>query len=325
MNTPHMPPPPPDDSGTPPPPPPPGYPSAPSAPPPSTGPAYGAPPPAYGYGAAPGFEQKPPRPDAKLGGGLIVAGAVLIAIGVYLPWIDDGGSTRSGTDLFFTSDGEIFDGPGNLMLAISFVLAGLGIALFFAGRVLAVAIIALSALAPVLHPRGVLRKVEAYEQRASAALSGTTAPAIPFVRSVGLGDGGAGSLAPGGEPTLINFWATWCGPCVDELPMIERFWKDHRDSGLKVVGVTKLYDGPDADAEAQQIREFLDGRGVTFPVVIADEDSPSHAAYGVESLPSSVLVDRHGTVIAFGAGVRGTVRLMRLAEERAGASYPDPD
>ncbi len=190
---------------------------------------------------------------------------------------------------------------------------------------LAVAIIALSALAPVLHPRGVLRKMEAYEQRASAALSGTPAPAIPFVRSIGLGDGGAGSLAPGGEPTLINFWATWCGPCVDELPMIERFWKDHRDSGLDVVGVTKLYDGPDADAEAQKIRDFLDGLGVTFPVVIADEDSPSHAAYGVESLPSSVLVDRHGTVIAFGVGVRGTVRLMRLAEERAGASFPDPD
>ena len=114
---------------------------------------------------------------------------------------------------------------------------------------LAVAIIALSALAPALHPRGVLRKMEAYEQRASAALSGTPAPAIPFVRSIGLGDGGAGSLAPGGEPTLINFWATWCGPCVDELPMIERFWKDHRDSGLDVVGVTKLYDGPDADGE----------------------------------------------------------------------------
>ena len=190
---------------------------------------------------------------------------------------------------------------------------------------LAVAIIALSALAPVLHPRGVLRRLEAYEQRASAALSGTPAPAIPFVRSIGLGDGGAGSLAPGGEPTLINFWATWCGPCVDELPMIERFWKDHRDSGLDVVGVTKLYDGPDADAEAQRIRDFLDRLGVTFPVVIADEDSPSHVAYGVESLPSSVLVDRHGTVIAFGAGVRGTVRLMRLAKERAGASFPDSD
>ena len=142
MSTPHMPPPPPDDSGTPPPPPP-GYPPAPTAPPSSPGPAYGAPPPGYAYGSAPGFEQKPPRPDAKLGGGLIVAGAVLTAIGVFLPWLDDGGNTRSGTDLFFTSDGEIFDGPGNLMLAISFVLAGLGIALFFAGRVLAVAIIAI--------------------------------------------------------------------------------------------------------------------------------------------------------------------------------------
>lgn len=142
------PPPPPDDSGTPPPPP--GYGTA---PPPATGPypgadpAYGAPPHAAGFGPAPGFEPRPPRPDGKLGGGLIVAGAVISAVGVYLPWLDDGGDTRNGTDLFFTSDAQILDGPGQIMLAIAVVLIGLGIALFFAGRVLAVAIISIVASA----------------------------------------------------------------------------------------------------------------------------------------------------------------------------------
>ncbi len=142
MSTPPPPPPPPDDSGTPPPPP--GFGPA-AAPPPYTEPAYGAATPPPGFGPAPGFAERPKRPDAKVGGSLIVVGAVVAAIGVYLPWLTDGDDTRRGTDLFFTSDGEILDGPGQLMLAMAFVLAGLGIALFFAGRVLAVAIIAIVA------------------------------------------------------------------------------------------------------------------------------------------------------------------------------------
>ncbi len=72
-----------------------------------------------------------------------MAGAVIMIIGIYLPWLDEGGETRNGMDLFFTTDGDILDGPGQAVLVFAVILLGLGIALFFAGRVLAVAIIAI--------------------------------------------------------------------------------------------------------------------------------------------------------------------------------------
>ncbi len=183
----------------------------------------------------------------------------------------------------------------------------------------AFAIIAVAAVAPLVHPHAVQRELEAYERRAMAALIGKVAPTIPFVRSVGMEDRGAGSLKPGGKLTLINFWSTTCSPCIAEMPMIEKFWKDHRVSGIDVVGVTKLYDGPEADSETRKVRAVLHQLGVTYPIVIADQDSPAHTAYGVESLPASILVDRDGSVITFGAGVRGTVRLMRQAQDRVKA------
>lgn len=184
---------------------------------------------------------------------------------------------------------------------------------------LAFAIIGVAALTPGFQTRAFFMKMERYEREASAALEGRPAPAIPFVRALGTGEPSAGSLQPRGKITLVNFWATWCDPCVEEIPMLERFWQEHRGSGVEVIGVTRLYDDSGPDAEIDRIRAFLDRHRVTYPVVVGAEDSPAHSAYGVDSLPASVLVDRDGTVITFGAGVRGTIRLIRLAEELAAA------
>lgn len=78
---------------------------------------------------------------------LVVAGALLAGIAVYLPWMTGGGETFNGTDTFVTgrsfADLEIIEAPGDAMLLFAAVLLGLGIALYFAGRVLAVAILAI--------------------------------------------------------------------------------------------------------------------------------------------------------------------------------------
>ncbi len=151
------PPPPPSDFGGTPPPPPPPPPSgqAPPLPVPGNNPpppgAYGQapPPPAYGqappvYAGAPGITvAKPPRPDVKLGAILTIVGSVISIIGVFLPWLSDGGESQDGTGIFLGSDFTIYDNPGSAVIFFAVVTAGLGIALFFAGRVLAVAIIAI--------------------------------------------------------------------------------------------------------------------------------------------------------------------------------------
>lgn len=84
---------------------------------------------------------KPPRPNVRLGAILMVVGSLISIIGVFLPWLSDGGRSQNGTGIFLGSDLTLYDNPGAGVIVFSLVTAGLGTALFFAGRVLAVAII----------------------------------------------------------------------------------------------------------------------------------------------------------------------------------------
>lgn len=93
------------------------------------------------------------------------------------------------------------------------------------------------------------------------------------------------------RPLLINFWATWCAPCLRELPLLNQFQRENGARGWQVVGLA--VDGP------TPVREFLAKRPLAFPVGLAGLDGTELArALGNESggLPFSVLVDRMGQV-----------------------------
>ncbi len=64
-----------------------------------------------------------------------------------------------------------------------------------------------------------------------------------------------------GKPLLVNFWATWCPPCVEELPMIESFWREHASKGIQVLAL--------AIDQPSSVRRFLDRQPLTFPVGLA--------------------------------------------------------
>jgi thiol-disulfide isomerase/thioredoxin len=67
-----------------------------------------------------------------------------------------------------------------------------------------------------------------------------------------------------GKPLLLNFWATWCPPCVEELPMVDRFYRDQRANGWQVVGLA--IDRPDS------VKKFLAHTPVSFPIGITGLD-----------------------------------------------------
>ena len=64
-----------------------------------------------------------------------------------------------------------------------------------------------------------------------------------------------------GRLLLLNFWATWCPPCVTEMPLLDRFHREHRAAGWQVVGVAVDQDRP--------VREFIAQRGISFPIALA--------------------------------------------------------
>ncbi len=111
---------------------------APGAPPP---PPYGQAPPAYGGPAA--VAAKPPRPNVQLGAILTIVGSLISIIAVFLPWVSGGGESQNGTGVFLGSDFTLYDNPGAGVIVFAVITGGLGIALYFAGRVLAVAILAI--------------------------------------------------------------------------------------------------------------------------------------------------------------------------------------
>lgn len=94
-----------------------------------------------------------------------------------------------------------------------------------------------------------------------------------------------------GKVVLLNFWATWCGPCKVEVPWFVEFQRKYKDQGFTVLGVT-------VDEETWvPVMEFLKEQRVNYPVVMSDEQVVS-AYGGVESLPMTFLIDRQGRIAA---------------------------
>ena len=91
-----------------------------------------------------------------------------------------------------------------------------------------------------------------------------------------------------GQVVLINFWASWCGPCRQEMPLLDRLHHRYEDTGFAVLGVN-------VEGEAAPAQEIVDKTNVTFPILIDDSQKVSEL-YNLQAMPSTVVIDRDGVV-----------------------------
>jgi peroxiredoxin len=91
-----------------------------------------------------------------------------------------------------------------------------------------------------------------------------------------------------GQVVLINFWASWCGPCRQEMPLLDRIHQRYSDAGFAVLGVN-------VEGTLGPAQDIATKTGVTFPVLV-DENQLVSELYDLEAMPSSVVVDRDGVV-----------------------------
>lgn len=99
-----------------------------------------------------------------------------------------------------------------------------------------------------------------------------------------------------GQVVMLNFWATWCGPCQQEMPLLDQMYKKYKPAGFTLIGVN-------VDKEAAAVKELLARKPVTFPVLL-DPANQVSKAYHVDEMPSSVIIDRKGQIRYIHRGYR---------------------
>ena len=101
-----------------------------------------------------------------------------------------------------------------------------------------------------------------------------------------------------GKAVLLNFWATWCGPCKIEMPWFVDLQKKYAAQGLQIVGVAM------DDASKQDIAKFAKDMGVNYPILIGKE-SVGDQYGGVPALPETFLIGRDGKIVDKIIGLKG--------------------
>jgi cytochrome c biogenesis protein CcmG/thiol:disulfide interchange protein DsbE len=110
------------------------------------------------------------------------------------------------------------------------------------------------------------------------------------------GDGEISLSSQRGRVVLLNFWATWCAPCEQEMPAMQRLHEKLGDAGFDLLAVS-------VDTSESDVRAFRDRLGLTFPILL-DPEHASSARYQTFRYPESFLIDRKGVVVERYVGPR---------------------
>ena len=129
---------------------------------------------------------------------------------------------------------------------------------------------------------------------AEASVESEPAPEVALPR---LGGGVVHLSDYRGKWVLLNFWATWCPPCVAEMPSMEEFSKKFKSKNVVVLAVSVDRGNPD------KVKKFVKQYGITFEV-FHDPDNDSSGKFGVSSLPATFIISPKGDIVSQAQGMR---------------------
>jgi thiol-disulfide isomerase/thioredoxin len=123
-------------------------------------------------------------------------------------------------------------------------------------------------------------------------------PMLVEVNGMPRAEGLYGLDAYQGKVVFINFWATWCAPCRDEGPSLDRLYQNYRGRGFEVIAIS--IDAQDAMREVSSFKKDL---GLTFPILL-DHEQTVYAAYQATGVPETFVISREGRVVEHVVGPR---------------------
>jgi thiol-disulfide isomerase/thioredoxin len=136
--------------------------------------------------------------------------------------------------------------------------------------------------------KGILKSVALVAVCASAAFAASSSGPAPGFQLSARGGKTIDLAQFRGQVVMINFWATWCGPCRQEMPLLEDIYKKYKPMGFTMLAVNVEPDSAAAEAWLGKL-----GKPVTFPVAF-DTESKVSKLYKVAGMPTTVFVDRKG-------------------------------
>jgi thiol-disulfide isomerase/thioredoxin len=111
-----------------------------------------------------------------------------------------------------------------------------------------------------------------------------------------------------GKVVVIDFWATWCGPCVAEMPKMKALYAEYKDKGVEFIGVS--LDAPEKDGGLTKLKEFVKTQGISWPQYYQGNgwESKFSRSWGINSIPAVFLIDQDGKLASIEA--RGKLETM---------------
>jgi peroxiredoxin len=113
-----------------------------------------------------------------------------------------------------------------------------------------------------------------------------------------------------GKVIFVNFWATWCGPCRHEIPDFIEFYKENKDNGVVILGVS-------IDKSVNKVRDFVDDNGINYPIAMATDNMVKDYKPG-KFIPTTIIIDSDGMIQEKKVGAMDKATLEHFFKEYSG-------